>query len=79
MQFSLADTGYGIKKDEVDEIFDPFFTTKGKGKGIGIGLAISKRIIEDHGGNIRVEGSSEEGTTFTVCLPVTNKGGKYER
>jgi PAS domain S-box-containing protein len=79
VQFSLTDTGYGIKKDEVDEIFNPFFTTKDKGKGIGIGLAISKRIIEDHGGNIKVVGSSGEGTTFTVCLPVRNKEDKYER
>lgn len=70
VQFSLTDTGYGIKKDGVDEIFNPFFTTKGKGKGIGIGLAISKRIIADHGGNIRVASSSVDGTTFTVCLPV---------
>jgi PAS domain S-box-containing protein len=79
VQFSLADTGCGIKKDEADKIFNPFFTTKGKGKGIGIGLAISKRIIEDHGGNIRVASSSGEGTTFTVWLPARNKGDKYER
>jgi signal transduction histidine kinase len=57
----------------VDKIFDPFFTTKDKGKGIGIGLAISKRIIEDHGGKISVVSSSGEGTTFTVCLPVRNE------
>jgi PAS domain S-box-containing protein len=73
VQFSLTDTGYGIKKDGVDEIFNPFFTTKGKDKGIGIGLAISKRIIADHDGKIRVASSSGEGTTFTVCLPVKNK------
>ncbi len=69
VRFSISDTGYGINKGEVDKIFDPFFTTKDKGKGIGIGLAISKRIIEDHGGKIRVECSPGEGTTFTVCLP----------
>ncbi|MCP5003334.1 MAG: PAS domain S-box protein [Planctomycetes bacterium] len=73
VQFSISDTGFGIDKAEVDKIFDPFFTTKDKGKGIGIGLAISKRIIEDHGGNISVHGLSEEGTTLTVCLPVRNK------
>src|SRR3990167_186101 len=73
VQFSISDTGYGINKGEEDNIFDPFYTTKDKGKGIGIGLAISKRIIEDHGGNIRVEGDSGEGTTFTVCIPVRNK------
>lgn len=76
VQFSISDTGYGINKGEVDKIFDPFYTTKDKGKGIGIGLAISKRIIEDHGGNIRVECSSGEGTTFTVYIPVRNKEAK---
>ena len=72
VQFSISDTGHEIKKEDVDKIFDPFFTTKDKGKGIGIGLAISKRIIEDHGGKISAVSSSGEGTTFTVCLPVKN-------
>ncbi len=44
------------------------FSTKGNDKGVGMGLAISKRIIEDPGGNIRVASSSEKGTTFTVCF-----------
>jgi signal transduction histidine kinase len=73
VQFSISDTGYEIKKEDVGKIFDPFFTTKDKGKGIGIGLAISKRIIEDHDGMISVASSSGEGTTFTVCLPVKNR------
>jgi signal transduction histidine kinase len=73
VQFSISDTGFGINKEDVDKIYDPFFTTKGKGKGIGIGLAISKRIIEGHGGNIMVYGSPGKGTTFTVCLHVRNK------
>ncbi len=72
VQFLITDTGYGIKKDEVDKIFDPFFSTKGNGKGIGLGLAISKRIMEDHGGNIRVASSSGKGTTFAVCFPTGN-------
>ncbi|MBO1225103.1 MAG: PAS domain S-box protein [Candidatus Scalindua sediminis] len=72
VQFLISDTGYGIKKDEVDKIFDPFFSTKGNSKGIGLGLAISKRIMEDHGGNIRVASSSGKGTTFAVCFPTGN-------
>lgn len=72
VQFLISDTGYGIKKDEVDKIFDPFFSTKGNGKGIGLGLAISKRIMEDHGGNIRVASSSGKGATFAVCFPTGN-------
>ncbi len=72
VQFLISDTGYGIKKDEVDKIFDPFFSTKGNGKGIGLGLAISKRIMEDHAGNITVASSSGKGTTFAVCFPTGN-------
>jgi signal transduction histidine kinase len=79
VQFSISDTGHEIKKEDVDKIFDPFITTKDKGKGIGIGLAISKRIIEDHGGKISAVSSSGEGTTFTVCLPVKIKRIGYER
>ncbi len=70
VQISVSDTGYGIKKNEKDKIFWPFFTTKGEGKGIGMGLAISKRIIEDHGGKINVASIQAVGTTFTVCLSV---------
>ncbi len=70
VQISISDTGYGIKKNKKDKIFWPFFTTKGEGKGIGLGLAISKRIIEDHGGKINVASIQAVGTTFTVCLSV---------
>jgi signal transduction histidine kinase len=53
-------------------IFDPFFTTKAK--GIGLGLAISKRIIEHHGGRIAVESELGCGTTFTITLPQVPTG-----
>ncbi len=70
VQISISDTGYGIKRNKKDKIFWPFFTTKSEGKGIGMGLAISKKIIEDHGGKINVASIQAVGTTFTVCLSV---------
>lgn len=69
--FRVADDGDGIPDDVRDRIFDPFFTTK-EGTGSGLGLSIVLRIVEDHGGRIDVESATDEGTTFTVALPVTD-------
>ncbi len=65
------DSGCGIEQKNLDKIFEPFFTTKNKEgeKGLGLGLAISKRIIEDHHGEINIESKAGEGTQFTICLP----------
>lgn len=73
VQLSISDTGFGIKKNKMDKIFYPFFTTKDEREGIGLGLAISKKIIEDHSGKIKVSSSSGIGTTFTVCFPTADK------
>ncbi len=64
----VRDTGVGIKPDQLNIIFDPFFTTKPQGTGLG--LSIVYRIIEEHGGEIRVDSKLGEGTTFTLLLPV---------
>ncbi|MBN2620416.1 cache domain-containing protein [candidate division WOR-3 bacterium] len=66
---SFQDTGYGIEKEHLKKIFDPFFTTKGTG-GTGLGLAVSYGIIQQHGGAISVNSVVEQGTTFTITLPV---------
>jgi signal transduction histidine kinase len=63
----LKDNGTGIPQERLSKIFIPFFTTKSKGTGLG--LALVHRIITDHGGAISVE-SSEDGTIFTVVLPM---------
>lgn len=67
----ITDTGCGIRGEIMDKIFEPFFTTKNKEgeKGLGMGLAISKRIIEDHHGEIHIESKVGIGTTFRICLP----------
>lgn len=64
----IADHGKGIPKKELKKIFDPFFTTK-KG-GIGLGLAITRNIIESHGGTIKVKSTAGKGTTFKLILPL---------
>ena len=67
----VTDTGKGIAPAHMDRLFDPFFTTKAAGKGTGLGLAVSQRIIERHGGSIRVRSAVGNGSTFEVWLPLT--------
>ena len=66
VDIAISDTGKGISQEEISRLFDPFYTTKPM--GMGLGLAISKKIIEDHGGRIMVESEISKGTTFTVSL-----------
>lgn len=68
----VRDTGKGVPPEMREKIFQPFFTTKGKGKGTGLGLAVSKRIVEEHGGSIKVEENFPQGAVFKVLLPVEN-------
>ena len=64
----VGDTGPGINPEDMENIFNPFFTTKTMGTGLG--LAISHKIVERHGGIISIESKPNEGTTFSVELPV---------
>ncbi len=64
---TFRDQGNGISPEDLDKIFQPYFTTKDV--GIGLGLSITERIVKEHGGEIEVESSYGEGTTFTVRLP----------
>ena len=67
---SIHDTGCGISRENLDQIWDPFFSTKEVGSGLGLGLAITYNIIKRHGGDIVVESTSGQGTTFTVRIPL---------
>jgi signal transduction histidine kinase len=67
LQVAVSDCGTGIAPDDAAHIFEPFFTTKPN--GMGMGLAISRAIIEAHGGAIQVESNAPEGTTFMITLP----------
>jgi len=64
---SVTDTGVGIPTDKVDRIFDTFFTTKPQGTGMG--LAISRTIVESHGGRLWAISNSGRGSTFLFTLP----------
>jgi signal transduction histidine kinase len=64
----VIDTGPGIPTHLLREIFTPFFTTKPR--GIGLGLAITRRIVEDHGGWISGENLPGQGAMFRICLPL---------
>jgi len=68
IKIEIGDTGEGISGDEMNKIFQPFFTTKSKGTGMG--LAITRRIIEEHGGAISVKSEHGRGTIFTIILPI---------
>ncbi|MCG8616214.1 MAG: PAS domain S-box protein [Desulfobacterales bacterium] len=69
IQFTVADTGTGMPGHIQEKIFDPYFTTKPKGKGTGLGLSVVHGIIKNYGGDIFVESTPGEGTSFTICLP----------
>src|SRR5713101_2463513 len=64
---SLRDSGPGFPSGMAEELFEPFFSTKAEGTGMG--LAISRSIIEAHGGTLSAENCDEGGACFTVCLP----------
>lgn len=69
----FADTGIGIKEQDLEQIFDPFFTTKPVGKGTGLGLSVSYGTIQQHGGSIDVESEEGRGTIFTILLPLNGR------
>jgi PAS domain S-box-containing protein len=72
VEVAVSDTGCGISEDELLRVFEPFFTSKPN--GLGMGLAISRSIIEAHGGRLWAENNAAGGTSFTFALPVA-KGG----
>ncbi|NMA85610.1 MAG: HAMP domain-containing histidine kinase [Epulopiscium sp.] len=72
VEIQVADTGIGLSEMEQMELFRPFFTTKSYGTGLG--LAIVQQIIWAHGGEISVQSRPNEGSLFTVLLPVERYG-----
>ena len=66
----VADTGSGIRPEDLPRLFEPFFTTKAEGQGTGLGLYVCYGIIQRHDGRIHARNRPGGGTVFTVRLPV---------
>jgi signal transduction histidine kinase len=72
MRIHIQDTGAGIARENLEHLFEPFFTTKKNGTGLG--LAISQRIAHEHHGVIQVQSEVNQGSTFSVSIPVLPQG-----
>jgi len=70
VELTVRDTGTGIPTELLSRIFDPFFTTKPPGQGTGLGLALTRQIVEAHGGAVTIDTAIDAGTTFHVVLPI---------
>ena len=68
----VEDTGCGITEAQLAKIFDPYFTTKQTKSGTGLGLYITRKVVEDHNGSIKVDSTPQVGTSFTIRLPLLN-------
>jgi signal transduction histidine kinase len=69
VRVTVADTGAGITPENLEQMFEPFFTTKNHGTGLG--LPITRRIVQEHQGQISVESQPNKGTTFNIIFPVS--------
>ena len=78
VELSVQDTGEGIAPENLSKIFDPFFTTKAEGKGVGLGLAVLYGIVKAHDGEVEVVSRRNEGTIFSVTLPLKSKSNGVE-
>jgi signal transduction histidine kinase len=68
LQFSVTDTGAGLPTEKMEQIFAAFYTTKPQGSGMG--LAISRSIVESHGGRLWATANDGQGATFHFTLPI---------
>jgi signal transduction histidine kinase len=71
---SVKDTGVGISLDEQEKVFEPFYRSTRERRfpqGLGLGLTIARELIDAHGGELKIESAPEEGTVFTITIPVT--------
>ena len=73
VHIGVADSGPGISAQDLEHLFERFYRIPGseRREGSGLGLSVAQKIVEEHHGRIEVSSVLGEGTTFTICLPVT--------
>jgi len=69
----VADNGIGIAREKQARIFEPFFTTKGRSKGSGLGLVVVHGVVDTHNGCCHVHSKPDQGTVFTIYLPLISE------
>ena len=75
VQLCIEDNGVGMSEETKNRAFMPLFTTKQGARGTGLGLSLVRRLIDRHGGSVRVSSTPGAGTTFTVSLPMATPDG----
>lgn len=75
---AVQDTGVGIEKEDLEKIFTAFVSKKG-GRGTGLGLPVTQKILEEHGGRVRVTSELGQGSCFRLELPATKPAAKNEK
>jgi signal transduction histidine kinase len=68
LSLGFADSGVGVEKEKLDKVFEPFFTTKSR--GLGLGLALTRKVIEEHGGKVQFDSAPGEGSVVTLHFPL---------
>ncbi len=74
LEVAVEDKGEGLEEEDVERLFEPFYSRKAD--GMGLGLAISRSIVEAHGGRLEAAPGAEEGTTLRFTLPIEGEGGE---
>ncbi|MBI5688155.1 MAG: hypothetical protein HZC54_24035 [Verrucomicrobia bacterium] len=75
VRIEVADGGCGIPPESQEKVWQPF-VTMGKKHGAGLGLPIARKIVEDHGGTISLQGEVGKGTTFAIRVPIERREAK---
>jgi len=70
LALNIADSGSGIRQEDISKIFQPFYSSKEFGNGSGMGLPMVHGIVHDHGGHIVVESGNTSGSIFSLLFPI---------